>query len=817
MFNTLFLGLQKSLSDGNQVIDVRAEDYVSNMILCRYEFLVIYKMIEKDGPKLDIVMQLELNQSCTKAFSIHRTGDENACKELFAHFQEKLPLLIHWVPDIGTSKNTLQNIVQVIRENPSWTVAHIAAHFGYTACFKDEVVQSQINMICSEKLMTPLHIAVKARQIAAVNAILELDPRLDITDISGETVFHYAARTSKDIIQVLSKMSTAQVVINLPNYDGLTPIHCACKENKVECVIEFLKCGVNNKAECIPDCSGNNSNADLSSGDNSNAEPNPPRDLKDILNTYRGHIFDMDIKYGGTPLHWSKTSELTEALLELGFDVNTQNFQGDTALHMMVKRKRLPCVVMLLSHQAEVNIQNATGHTPIHLAVMSGDVLMVQALIAFGADLDLLNNKGETPRHIAATEKKSAFGEILYCLHMVGAKRCALPSMACNDGCNKHGQYNGIPPENQTQLIETENIFEDVLQQCSASSCFSQTKTTDQSMHQKCKILCLDGGGIRGLVLIQMLDELERILKKPLSEIFDFVAGTSTGGILALALATGKSMRECRSLYFRLKDKVFVGIRPYNADLLEAFLKEELGESTFMGDITNPKLMITATRCDRKPAILHIFRNYESPLEILNHVEMDVLLNQPVPNSREIPVWKVARASGAAPTYFPASDNYIDGGIISNNPTLDALTEIHQRNQAFKAVGKEDKICEVNVVVSMGTGKPPLVPISSIDIYRPDSVADALKGAYKLAFGVSNLVQLLVDQVTHTDNHVISRSRAMCDMLNIPYFRLNPQLTQDVALDATDTKVLVKMLWETTAYVRNLGEKLVQLKSLLVP
>lgn len=61
--------------------------------------------------------------------------------------------------------------------------------------------------------------------------------------------------------------------------------------------------------------------------------------------------------------------------------------------------------------------------------------------------------------------------------------------------------------------------------------------------------------------------------------------------IFIFIIVVGKSMRECRCLYFRLKDKVFVGTRPYDADLLETFLKKELGESTKMGDIRNPKLV----------------------------------------------------------------------------------------------------------------------------------------------------------------------------------------------------------------------------------
>ena len=49
-------------------------------------------------------------------------------------------------------------------------------------------------------------------------------------------------------------------------------------------------------------------------------------------------------------------------------------------------------------------------------------------------------------------------------------------------------------------------------------------------------------------------------------------------------------------------------------------------------------------------------------------------------------VWRAARCSGAAPTYFRAFGRFLDGGLIANNPTLDVMTEIHEHNMALKAI-----------------------------------------------------------------------------------------------------------------------------------
>lgn len=68
----------------------------------------------------------------------------------------------------------------------------------------------------------------------------------------------------------------------------------------------------------------------------------------------------------------------------------------------------------------------------------------------------------------------------------------------------------------------------------------SQAESIFKSRHKKEAILSMDGGGIRGLILIQLLLALEEFTKQPIVRLFDWIAGTSTGGILALAITHGK-------------------------------------------------------------------------------------------------------------------------------------------------------------------------------------------------------------------------------------------------------------------------------------
>ena len=103
-------------------------------------------------------------------------------------------------------------------------------------------------------------------------------------------------------------------------------------------------------------------------------------------------------------------------------------------------------------------------------------------------------------------------------------------------------------------------------------------------------------------------------------------------------------------------------------------------------------------------------------------------------------VWRAARGSGAAPTFFRCMGQFLDGGLIANNPTLDALTEIHRYNTLVQC----QKSCPFGLVVSLGTGVPPPVHVPAFDVFKPDSIWDAANAF----MGVRALGELLVDQVT---------------------------------------------------------------------
>ncbi|EYB92855.1 hypothetical protein Y032_0189g1192 [Ancylostoma ceylanicum] len=211
-------------------------------------------------------------------------------------------------------------------------------------------------------------------------------------------------------------------------------------------------------------------------------------------------------------------------------------------------------------------------------------------------------------------------------------------------------------------------------------------KENKENGGERVNLLSLDGGGIRGLVVIQMLSELEKKFGADLLSSFGWLGGTSTGAILALALSQGKSVAHCRSMYFRLKDELFCGERPYDGALLDSFLRSEFGEDTTLADITSKKVMVTTCLANVCPPQLKLLRNYQ--LQCSDVENSNLGFGSP----KNVLVREAARCSSAAPTYFPPFDKkYVDGGLLANNPCPQLLTDVQLVNTSLRmAIGRAD-------------------------------------------------------------------------------------------------------------------------------
>lgn len=749
------------------VLGVKPENYSNRHILCREDGIVLYGPSDK-SQKYEIVLHRPCTETLHEAYSLYRSEDSEETHRRFIIYKDKIPLLIQICRDM-CNIGKIQKLCNKLVECPTWTLAHLAAHFALYDAFFNALVNSQLNSGDLERGMSPLQVAIETNNLRTVQILIAAKCSLEHLDHSANTVYHYAATSTKEIILALG--GDLPNSLNSRNSSGYTPMHVACLNNKPECVKALLLIGADVN---IPATEG---------------QPSSPSYVGDYLHSKSNVLHSDDMKFGGTPLHWSLSREVTNALIENNCDIDALNFDGRTALHIMAMRKRLPCVVALLSHMASVNIVDKDGNTPLHLAVSNGTPAIVQVLLGFGADIDAKNWNSETPRHLVNLSSNDG-QKILYILDAVGAQRCTSDMKKCHIGCKFNESFNGIAPPQPPVAIARP-----ILDQMLHVSGMEKMTTLGHQKSKGGRLLCLDGGGIRGLVLVQMLLEIEAVLKKSIVESFDWVAGTSTGGILALGLGAGKSLRECQALYFRIKEDAFVGMRPYSSEGLEKVLKECLGSTAVMSDITKPKLMITAVVADRKPVDLHLFRNYEAPSKLLNVSETSSATTTLPPQEQLL--WEAARATGAAPSYFRAFGKFLDGGLIANNPTLDAMTEIHEYNLALKATNRDVEVEPLSLVVSLGTGLIPFTPIKEVDIFMPESLWDTAK----FAMGLSVLGALLVDQATASDGRVVDRARTWCSMIGVPYYRFNPQLSMDVAMDEKSDEILAAMIWTTKAFM----------------
>ncbi|KAM6161859.1 85/88 kDa calcium-independent phospholipase A2 isoform 2-T2 [Erethizon dorsatum] len=642
----------------------------------------------------------------------------------------------------------LQRLTDLIRNHPSWSVAHLAVELGVRECFHHSRVISCVNSTENEEGCTPLHLACrKGDGEILVELVQYCHAQMDVTDNKGETAFHYAVQgDSSQVLQLLGKNASSG--LNQANHQGLTPLHLACQLGKEEMVRVLLLCN----ARCnVVAPGGYPIHVAMKFCQKGCAEM--------IVSMDSNQIHSKDPRYGASPLHWAKNAEMARMLLKRGCDVDSTSASGNTALHVAVMRNRFDCVMVLLTYGANAGMRGEHGNTPLHLAMSKDNVEMVKALIVFGAEVDTPNDFGETPAFIASKISKQL-------QDLVHISRARKPPFILN-------------------------------------SMRDEKRTYDH-------LLCLDGGGVKGLVIIQLLIAIEKASGVATKDLFDWVAGTSTGGILALAILHSKSMAYMRGVYFRMKDEVFRGARPYESGPLEEFLKREFGEHTKMTDVKKPKVMLTGTLSDRQPAELHLFRNYEAPEAVREpRFSQNVNLKPPAQPSEQL-VWRAARSSGAAPTYFRPNGRFLDGGLLANNPTLDAMTEIHEYNQDLIRKGQGDKVKKLSIVVSLGTGRSPQVPVTCVDVFRPSNPWELAK----TVFGAKELGKMVVDCCTDPDGRAVDRARAWCEMVGIQYFRLNPPLGMDIMLDEVNDAVLVNMLWETEVYIyqhREQFQKLVQL------
>ncbi|XP_022139959.1 phospholipase A I isoform X2 [Momordica charantia] len=356
-----------------------------------------------------------------------------------------------------------------------------------------------------------------------------------------------------------------------------------------------------------------------------------------------------------------------------------------------------------------------------------------------------------------------------------------------------------------------------------------------QVAKQGLRILSMDGGGMKGLATVQILKEIEKGTGKRIHEMFDLICGTSTGGMLAVALGIKlMTLDQCEEIYKSLGKLVFAEPTPkdseaaswrekldqlyksssqsfrvvvhgskHSADQFERLLKEmcadEDGDLLIESAVRNPpKVFVVSTLVSMVPAQPFLFRSYqypvgtpEVPLAISDSSGITVFGSPSAGvqaggykrsafiGSCKHQVWKAIRASSAAPYYLDDFSDDVnrwqDGAIVANNPTIFAIREA-------QLLWPDTKI---DCLVSIGCGSTPM---------------KVRKGGWRYL----DTGQVLIESACSVDRVEEALSTLLPMLPEIHYFRFNPVDERcDMELDETDPAVWLKLEAAVEEYIQS--------------
>jgi uncharacterized protein len=233
------------------------------------------------------------------------------------------------------------------------------------------------------------------------------------------------------------------------------------------------------------------------------------------------------------------------------------------------------------------------------------------------------------------------------------------------------------------------------------------------------RILSLDGGGIRGVFALQVLAEIERVFRREsarddlvLAEVFDLIAGTSTGAIIAACLSWGMNVADIEALYLKCGPEIFAKEHWYRrwkskyradpiADEFRSKFVEENGDAALLGSRRLRTLLLVVMRNASTGSPWPVSNN---PAAKYNDAALPEC-------NLKVPLWQLLRASTAAPVFFPPEEIcvgaesflFVDGGMSPfNNPTLMAV--LMATLPAYRLCWPTGR--DQLHVVSVGTGAP---------------------------------------------------------------------------------------------------------------
>ncbi|ULT82613.1 hypothetical protein L3Y34_012098 [Caenorhabditis briggsae] len=598
---------------------------------------------------------------------------------------------------------------------------------GFTKYIKDQKEKAGMGFSMSKvnrRGDTPVHVAAQYGSAGLVQLLWDecFDPLVRNND--GHTILQ-AARSRPDIVKYINSHVKSEVcdqmillAQNQPKPDEPT------YPKSFETILEYtIK---NNLPHCL-----------FTPADILNKAQFSFRDLETVLRI----LYVQDSKFLGR-LHNSKnvfhsfdTFPVQHQKLLLSYAteemINTRDSEGQSPMHYIAKKGNLASFILLWSHGADVNIQDKKTLYPMDYALQRDDVDIVKAFLAFDGKANelVLNSVMKSRKKSAETLQK----------HFKALEEGKGQSLKHDNKNPTHRRCQKFP-----DLSKNDGI-----------------------------VLSIDGGGMKGILALQLLKEIEKVVGNKFLGWFNHIGGTSTGSMITLGLVKYGNIDHVIRQYFRMKDDIFIGSRPYSGEGLENALLNEFGRDTLkqLGEKKNIRISIPVARVDISPPQLYMFRSYD-----VNDTTFD--------QSSLKPAWgaaKVVRASSAAPSFFPPVDGkFMDGGLIANNPAVDILTDC-QRLEFERNERNSTKI-----IVSIGTGAMEK-KIENIDLMKPTTMG----GIVNTFNQIMHLKDVFIEQLTAADGVTVERARWMAEAMGMAFFRFTPSLELPVAIDEKDDCALL--------------------------
>ncbi len=568
----------------------------------------------------------------------------------------------------------------------------------------------------------------------------------EATDRVGNTALHLAksGKHVSNLIRAGKNEEEKKRLVNQKNKEGKAPLHCAFTENKQDVVRRLIDAGADFEATTGEEGS------------------NPLH-----MAAKSGSAESVRTAHQGREGFLKKDSEKNPEKIRFVNAMNAQDKYGRTPLMHAIRANFIDSTVTFLQAGALPNVKNSkTGDTALHYAAEMGLTSIVKALLAFGAEMEIKNNNGETPLMLACSSK--------------------------TDGAR-----------------ESEKVLTEMIQlKKEAEAKMTKTFEPIEIPPNALFLLSMDGGGTRGLLLTQTLIAIQKRIKQlkpdclPLHKYFDYIAGTSAGGLATLSIACAEAgLETTRSSFFKAGDEVCAYSPTFPDEVVNRSSMETYGKDDLMTDTKSPRVIVTTTLGNRNPPVLHLMCNYG---EARN--------GQKPPSEQK--VWETGRSTSAAPFYFPPhEDKFIDGGVMANNPTLDAMAEIVMQEDKEKSGHK------LAMVVSLGTGVfPPAPKTDDVTIFVPN-LSNTFKAIWNIRETMSavvNFLHILINQATISNGQEVVRAEAWCKSLGIPYHRISPSLKDIVDLTENNKAVLTDMMLQGEQYLlRNADQVDIIARSLL--